>query len=197
MNSNARTILLAVVITCLVSVLLTATCVYSGMYNVSAAGRQQGIAAAALRTIADRSIRSHATAVVPPLVDSLAIESAALRFHTECVVCHGAPGVPRGEIGEGLNPAAPELSARAARVRSEPELFWIIRNGIRFSGMPSFQQSHSDDQIWAIARFVKQMDGMTELRYEAIFRAIMLKNGGVLPGVPAGAAHEHAMPPAP
>jgi mono/diheme cytochrome c family protein len=195
MNSNARTILLAVVITCLVSVLLTATCVYSGMYNVSASGRQRGIAAAALRTVTDRSIRSHATAVLPPPMDSLAIESAALRFHTKCVVCHGAPGVPRGEIGEGLNPAAAELSAGAARTRSEAELFWIIRNGIRFSGMPSFESSLSDDQIWATARFVKQMDGMTDAQYEAIFRAIMAKNGGVLPGMPAGAAHEHGMTP--
>ena len=58
--------------------------------------------------------------------------------------------------------------------------------------MPGFSQSHSDEQLWAITKFVKSMEGMTAAEYEAIFRGIMARNGGVMPGAAPGAAqHQH------
>jgi mono/diheme cytochrome c family protein len=192
MDNQGRTIGLTIVITCVVAVLLLATVVYAGVYNVAASSPHGGVVAGILGTVAERSIETHAAGIELQEVGAAAEEEGAEHFHAMCVQCHGAPGVARSEIGEGLNPIAPELSEGAAAEFTEAEIFWIIRNGIRFTGMPSFQASHTDEQIRGLAAFVKSLDGMTPAEYEAIMRRIMDRNGGVLPGSSGG--HMHGEP---
>jgi mono/diheme cytochrome c family protein len=181
--TTARIVAVTVAVTLVVTAILGMTFVYSGLYNVSAASSHSGLVAGALHTIADRSIDTHAAhAPEPPVIDSAAMLEGAEHFHAMCAVCHGAPGFAREEIAEGLNPDAPELSKHAAGEFSEAQLYWIIRNGIKFTGMPSFEKSHTDEQIWAIAKFTKSLDGMTDAQYEAVIRRVMAANGGVMPG---------------
>ncbi len=188
---NARSIATTVAVTLTVCLLLAATCVYSGLYDISAAGGRSGLLDVVRSTLTGQSVASHARGENPPVLDAAAVETGAEMFHATCVVCHGGPGLARGRIGEGLNPPALELSTDAAGRLSEAQIFWIARNGIRFTGMPAFDQSHSDAQLWAIAKFVKTMDGMAEAEYETIFRRIKAKNGGVLPGSEPQPAHDH------
>jgi mono/diheme cytochrome c family protein len=189
--TNPRSIAITVVVTFAVVLLLAATYVYSGLYNVSAAVPHGGIVASALHTISDRSIATHAKAPPAPAMDAAALLEGAEHFHEMCVTCHGAPGVPRDEIGEGLNPEAPELSRHAAGEYTEQQLFWIIKNGIKFTGMPSFEKSHTDEQIWAMSKFVKRMDGMSDAQYEEVIRAVKAANGGVMPGHGDAPPHVH------
>lgn len=189
--NTARVIGITAGVTLVVTAVLALTFMYSGLYNVSAASSHKGVVAAARSTISDRSIDTHArTTMAPPPIDSLAMLEGAEHFHAMCAVCHGAPGVARGEIAEGLNPEATELSKHAAGEFSEAQLFWIIKNGIKFTGMPSFEKSHTDEQMWAIAKFTKSLDGMTDAQYEAVIRAVMATHGGVMPGT-AAPQHVH------
>ena len=190
--TTPRIIGLTIVVTFVVAFILAATFVYAGAYNVAASVPHMRVTEKILDEVSDRSIAARAGTAKAPPMDSLALLNGAEHFHKLCVVCHGAPGVPKSVIAEGLNPSAPELSRHAARTMTEAELFWVIRNGIRMTGMPGFEQSQTDEQIWQVAAFIKTMNGMSEAQYEAVIRAVMRSNGGQMPSLqPAPMTNMH------
>jgi mono/diheme cytochrome c family protein len=82
-----------------------------------------------------------------------------------CVSCHGSPGLEETEVSVGLNPAAPYL-VKVAKEIDPNKLFWIIKNGIKMTGMPAWGKTHSDEKIWAIVAFVKKLPNMTVEEYQ-------------------------------
>jgi mono/diheme cytochrome c family protein len=86
-------------------------------------------------------------------------------FDGMCVACHGAPGVERGEVGKGLNPRPPDL-AKASESWSTAELFWIVKHGVKMTGMPAFGPTHSDERLWTIVAFLKQLPRLSSQDYE-------------------------------
>ena len=170
--SKSKIIVATASVTIVMLFVIGATFVYSGIYDVSASRSHTGLVGGTLHELATQSIARRAATVAVPAMDSATIATGALPFHEMCVGCHSAPGVPRDETGEGLNPLAPELSKEAAHL-SEQEIFWITKHGIKFSGMPGFGTSHTDEQLWAMVKFVKLIEGMTEKEYEDYFRPLM------------------------
>ena len=88
-------------------------------------------------------------------------------FNAMCVLCHGAPGKERSEIGKGLHPPPPELDKAQQRWKSS-ELFWIVKYGVRMTGMPAFGPTHDDRRIWNLVAFVQQLPAITPERYKAV-----------------------------
>jgi mono/diheme cytochrome c family protein len=86
-------------------------------------------------------------------------------YENVCAGCHGGPGIERSEIGKGLNPQAPDL-ADAVPAWSPSHLFWIVKNGLKMTGMPSFGKTHDDNQIWSIVAFIEQLPGMSHEQYQ-------------------------------
>ena len=86
-------------------------------------------------------------------------------YEDMCGGCHGGPSVERSEIGKGLNPQAPDL-ADAVRAWSPRQLFWIVKNGLKMTGMPSFGKTHDDNQVWSIVAFIEQLPGMSYEQYQ-------------------------------
>jgi mono/diheme cytochrome c family protein len=82
-------------------------------------------------------------------------------YRENCVVCHGAPGVDVSEIGQGLNPPSPELTLPRVQRRPDGELFWIVSNGIRMTGMPAFKPTHKPEEIWKMVAFVRHLEEIT------------------------------------
>ena len=74
-----------------------------------------------------------------------------------CVNCHGGPPDANwAKWSEGLKPVPANLKVMA-KERTAPQLFWAIKNGIKFTGMPSFGLAGaSDEQIWSIVAFIKK-----------------------------------------
>jgi mono/diheme cytochrome c family protein len=105
-----------------------------------------------LDTVRARSIEAHSTGIqVPPGLDDPAkVLIGVDHYAAHCAVCHGAPGVPKGEIAQGLHPQPPDLAKTAARF-IPAELFWILKYGIKMTGMPA-RRDHSDDELWASVR---------------------------------------------
>lgn len=168
---TSRIVAVTVAVTILVGGLLFATWVYSGLYDPSAATERTGLVPAVSRVMVRRSITARAQALPPaPALDSAAVLAGAERYQALCTGCHGAPGVPRDISGEGLVPLPRELSQTEL---SEREIFWVIRNGLRGRGMPSYRQALTDEQMWAVARFAKSTAGMSEAQYESIFLRLM------------------------
>lgn len=166
--------------------------IYSGTYDVSAASPDAGLIHWALDTTRSRSVHRAMESLegkvqVPPLDDPERIRTGLYHYHEMCATCHGAPGVQISSIGQGLNPYPPELVDEAGHEGPE-ELFWVTKNGIKMTGMPSFGVTHSDDEIWAIVAFMKKMPSLTPAQYEAMVREAGLGEEGSSDTLPAHGA---------
>jgi mono/diheme cytochrome c family protein len=130
--------------------------IYTGAYDVAATSPHWPVTSWVMETARIRSIKAHAASIqAPPSFDDPAnIPIGVEHFAAHCAVCHGAPGVPRGDIAQGLYPPPPDL-AKTAPFYSSAELFWIVINGIKMTGMPAWSD-HSDAELWGTVAFVKE-----------------------------------------
>lgn len=139
---------------------------FSGAYDVAATSDHTGPMKWILQTTLDRSIDARGERVpAPPPFDSAMVAAGFDGFRDMCVPCHGAPGVDRGVNGQGLNPRPPELGEEASEM-TDGELFWVTKNGIKFTGMPAFGPTHSDEDLWAVVAFLRELQAMTPEEYE-------------------------------
>lgn len=138
----------------------------TGAYNVAATSPHSKPVEWVLGATMDRSVEVRAGRLKPPAAALTAKGRAGFQdFEKLCVICHGAPGIEATEIGKGLYPPAPELSEAAADL-SMAEVYWIISNGIKDTGMPAFKASHKEEELWLIAAFVKRLAGMSAKDYQ-------------------------------
>ncbi|HYM12519.1 MAG TPA: c-type cytochrome [Bryobacterales bacterium] len=82
-------------------------------------------------------------------------------YQQSCAVCHGSDGRSDTPIGRGLYPPALDLTSPHVKRWSDAELFWIIRNGIRLTGMPAWNGQLSDDQTWKTVLAVRELQKAT------------------------------------
>ena len=85
------------------------------------------------------------------------LDNAQNVFGSECATCHGNDGRMPTDLGRGLYPRAPDLGSEEVQHWSDRELFWIIRNGIRLSGMPAFGKQLTDQETWSLVHYVKSL----------------------------------------
>jgi mono/diheme cytochrome c family protein len=76
-------------------------------------------------------------------------------FGAECGACHGASGRKPTDAGRWMYPRAADLGSAEVQAYSDRELFWIVKNGIRLSGMPAFGRVESDEHIWNLVHYVR------------------------------------------
>ncbi len=143
--------------------------VLGGFYNVAASADEPAAVKWAIIQAREASITRHQHKVGKPpfdLNDQAAIQQGAREFaNAGCLNCHGAPGVKWAKFSEGLNPDPPDLKD-VVKDTSASEIFWVVRNGIRMTGMPSFKKAGlSDDQVWHIAAFVKAIPKVSDSDY--------------------------------
>jgi mono/diheme cytochrome c family protein len=140
---------------------------YSGQYNVAADAPHWDVTTRALAAIRERSIAVRAAGLrVPNLADPALISLGAEHYAGMCTGCHLAPGMGDNEMRQGLYPKPPNLSER--QHRSPEETFWIIKHGLKMSGMPAWGVTHDDQAIWGLVAFVKQLPTMDAAAYAAI-----------------------------
>ncbi len=141
--------------------------IYTGAYDVSAAKPEASLTAWVLSTMMDHSVMRQAKGIVVPSLEDSALTSIGFDHYNEmCVTCHGSPSGGRSEAGRGLNPPAPDLS-ETAKDWTSAELYWIIKNGIKMTGMPAFGPTHDEHKLWAMVAFVQKLPGMTPEQYKA------------------------------
>lgn len=138
---------------------------WSGVYNV-AASRGHFLVTEWLLTFTMRnSVKTHALAIdVPPLDNNDLVTLGAGHFHSGCAFCHGAPGVPISPIGRAMLPPPPNLKTDMRDWRDR-ELFWIIKNGIKYTGMPAWSAQQRDDEVWALVAFLRRLPQLDAASY--------------------------------
>ena len=172
-----RTMIASLLIAALLVVLGAGAVIYAGMYDVAATSPHSRLTSWLLETARIRSIKAQAAAVQAPpgLDDPAKVLIGVEHYAAHCAVCHGAPAVPKGDIARGLYPPPPDL-AKTARLYNPAELFWIVKNGIKMTGMPAWSD-HSDDELWATVAFLEKLPGMSEQDYAKLVMASMAHGG--------------------
>jgi len=116
-----------------------------------------------MRTLHRWSVPARARDAVNPVAFSPAVwaESRA-HFADHCASCHGNDGRGDTEIGRNLFPKAPDMRLAATQDKTDGELYWIIENGIRLTGMPAWGNGGSDDlDSWKLVHFVRHLNELT------------------------------------
>jgi mono/diheme cytochrome c family protein len=156
-------IVLATLLGCALLAVLGA---YSGLYDIAADRPHLAATQAFLALVRDRSVERRAAEVtVPPLDNPASVREGAEHYSAMCVDCHLAPGIAVSEIRAGLLPQPPNLT----RVSVPPQIaFWVIKHGIKASGMPAWGKTHDDEKIWDLVAFVRQLPQMSAQQYRAL-----------------------------
>jgi len=142
---------------------------FGGFYSVAGTQEDPAIVHWALLQVRIASINRHAVDRPPSSInDASRVQAGAKAYAAHgCTNCHGGPGVNWAKFSEGLHPDPPDLKDVVGEL-SPAELFWVIKNGINMTGMPSFAQAGaSDDDIWSIAAFLKKLPTVSEADYKA------------------------------
>jgi mono/diheme cytochrome c family protein len=160
-----RKIIFTVIITLIVLGVLSAAFIFSGIYDVAASKPEYPVVAWVLSTTMERSVRMHAESInVPPGYEDISVNEGFVSYQKFCQACHGAPGVQSSDVGKGLNPRPPDLKKTLDEWNNE-EVFWVVKNGIRMTGMPSFGKTHEDAEIWPVVAFAKKLKEISEAKY--------------------------------
>jgi mono/diheme cytochrome c family protein len=142
--------------------LAAAAVVSSGLVDPAASVPPGALETRVARFALDRAVARRAPKGPNPLKPDAEVLRAGLTHYRQmCVSCHGAPGVDASEAGEGLNPPAPDLTLGRVQKRTDGELFWLVQNGIRMTGMPAFGPTHKDEEIWKIVAFLRRLPALS------------------------------------
>jgi mono/diheme cytochrome c family protein len=142
---------------------------FGGFYSVAGTAEEPSFVNWALVHVRSASIVRHAADKPPAAFADPSSVQAGARIYAQigCVYCHGAPGVNWSKFSEGLHPEPADLK-EAADNRTPEQLFWVVRNGINMTGMPSFAGAGAtDDDIWKIVAFLKKQPTVSDADFKA------------------------------
>jgi mono/diheme cytochrome c family protein len=93
--------------------------------------------------------------------DASAWRSAVAHYKDHCAVCHGRDGRGKTDVGQNMYPRVPDLADAAVQTRSDGALFYIIQNGVRWTGMPSWKREHSAEDTWKLVSLIRKLPSLT------------------------------------
>ena len=136
----------------------------AGGYDIGADTPHWEMTRKFMEVVRDRSIAARANKIeVPDLQDEQLVLKGAGQYAAMCVNCHLAPEQPDSEIRPGLYPKPPNLSEQ----RIDPKTaFWVIKHGLKMTGMPAWGLGHDDATIWSIVAFVTRLPGLSAEHYK-------------------------------
>lgn len=150
-----KKILLTVALTLAGMIVILLIFIYSGIYNVSQLSPHNSVVQWMINTTKDRSIATRTDDIKVPSLNDNSMQIAGFKHYSEmCVTCHGAPGKKMDELTKGLTPKPPKLFEHANNMEPQ-ELYWVVKNGIKYTAMPAFGTTHSEQDIWNIVAFLK------------------------------------------
>jgi mono/diheme cytochrome c family protein len=161
MKRNSLLIVVGIAFLSLVAA-VAASLLHDGLSSRATPGRLESMAARGARRMA---IPSNARLAQNPLLDSAEdLRDARIHFADHCAICHANDGSGHTLVGDGLYPKPPDLRLQETQNLTDGELFWVIENGVRFSGMPAFSESggHGGEEAsWKLVHFIRHLPHLT------------------------------------
>jgi cytochrome c553 len=142
--------------------------ILSGVVPIAASSGHWPITEWFLQLAMRRSISTHSLGIVtPPLDDSELILKGATHYEIGCRPCHGSPDMPLPRIPAQMTPHPPDL--RHSVNHLEPrELFYVVKHGVKFTGMPAWPALQRDDEVWAMVAFLEQLTHLEGAAYRKL-----------------------------
>lgn len=158
--------------------------IYSGLYPMGADVPHNKLSYWMLETLRERSIARAASNIQVPddLNTSDRLLAGGADYNDMCAGCHLEPEVKESDFTIGLYPSPPNLTAapqdhghkhssgndehgKDAEIQRQ---FWIIKHGIKASGMPAWGPTHSDERIWNMVSFLQRLPSLTKEQYQIL-----------------------------
>lgn len=201
--SKTRLVIGTLIVALIVAISGALALVYAGAYNVSARYPHPAPVGWLLHTTYQRSVAVRADGIaVPPLDRRQRVFAGARHFQETCQLCHTPPTQRPSAIARGLRPQPPPLPRMLAGNLGPAEAFWVIKHGLRMTGMPAFGPTHSDEDIWNLVAFLQRARGISEQDYRRLLSRVNSSgdghHGGSRTGVPrrgSGAGHHPGQQP--
>ncbi|TWT94321.1 c-type cytochrome [Neorhodopirellula pilleata] len=164
MKITLKRFLLAVVTFAVIGLAL----LVSGVFPIKASSGHWPITAWFLDYASDRSVAFHSQGIdVPVLDDPELVVLGASIYQSNCQFCHGQPGQSQPPVARAMTPTPPQLSRSVAEIQDQ-ELFYIIKHGIKFAGMPAWPTQPRDDGVWPVVAFVRAIPSMDNESYRSL-----------------------------
>jgi mono/diheme cytochrome c family protein len=153
------------------AVIIAASLIHMGSFDVAADTPHSQPVFWLMNTVRDRSVAMRAAGIAVPsdLTDAKRIASGAAEYDEMCSACHLAPGMKRTEVSRGLYPRAPEL--RRGSNLGAAEEFWVVKHGLKMTGMPAWGVTHDDELLWDIVAFLRKLPELNAEQYQALVRS--------------------------
>ena len=159
-----------VVVCAAVALAIPVAFVASGGFNVAADAPHWPATVSMLEFARSRSVQRRAADIATPSLDGeTRISAGAGNYDAMCAECHLKPGIANTELSLGLYPRPPALTARDDRTAAEA--FWVIKHGIKMSGMPAWGKSMSDQHVWNLVAFLRKLPTLSSDQYRALVAA--------------------------
>lgn len=175
--------LVLLVVAIAAAILVTAW--YTQRHGFSASAQpsrlETAIALRARRLIMPADARSRTN---PVPASAAAVRAGMEHFADHCAICHGNDGSGQSEIGKGLYPKPPDMRQERTQSLSDGEIFWIVQNGVRYTGMPAFgggdedapapapehaagehhgeDEHHNEEDTWKLVQFIRHLPKLTQ-----------------------------------
>lgn len=165
------------IVTVVLLVVLGAAYIYSGAYPIGADVPHNALTYGLLETLRDRSVEVASEGIKVPDLNKPEILLEGGRDYAEmCAGCHLKPGLKQTEISVGLYPEPPNLSIKEVDEDGDSESpadearedFWVIKHGIKASGMAAWGKTHDDHRIWAMVAFIRKLPTLSAAEYQVL-----------------------------
>lgn len=155
-----------------------ATVMYSGIVDVAADEPHSDLVYWFLEETRENSIKIAAQNIeVPDLSDPELLLTGGIDYEYMCSSCHLKPGQSESDISLGLYPAPPNLAVsddshkgheHGDETQTAQKSFWVIKHGIKASGMPAWGKTHDNERIWAMVAFINRLPDLTPEQYQIL-----------------------------
>lgn len=167
----------AIVIVIVIAVIAVAAFIYSGTYPIGADVPHNKVEYWLLETLRENAIEQSSNDISVPSLDSPELLLAGgADYNDMCSSCHLKPGKDKSDMSLGLYPTPPNLATHSENLQHDSgdkeqlarRQFWIIKHGIKASGMPAWGPTHDDQRIWAMVAFLQKLPQLTADQYQIL-----------------------------
>jgi len=167
MNFNLGSAILGGIVTVIALVVAAWAYAALGLYDIGADTPHLAVTKSFIEYARNRSVAARVGDIkVPSLNEPGRVADGAADYDAMCTSCHLAPGMSENEMRPGLYPKPPKLAAIPALPPAVQ--FWIIKHGIKMSGMSAWGKTHSDDEIWDMVAFLQKLPKLTPGEYKML-----------------------------
>lgn len=160
-----------------------------GVYNFAADVPHTAFVLSLLDRMRERSIETRSGSIkVPDLADKQRILQGAGNYNGMCVQCHRSPDMGETELSKGLYPSPPNLTKEPVEAA---HAFWVIKHGVKASGMPAWGRSMDDDYIWNMTAFLQVLPKLDAASYQNMVAHSAGHTHGGGESLEAGESHHH------